>query len=288
VGLAALLWSTDSVVRFMGMQKAHPVFFILAEHVLAVLLLLLWVVLRKKPLFALSPKQWFSAVFCGVAGSAVAMVFFSTSITLMNPSVAILLQKLQPIFVTFFAMIFLGEKPMKHFLFFSVISIFCAGVLSLEGVDLKMLSDQLQWKGLFFAVAAGILWAGSTVAGKALSENTDTVVITFWRFFFGWVALMLQCLILRQIDFQHVWTVLQDKDVIIYTVYLSLVPGLLAMLLYYRGMSRTKATVVGVIELIYPLSACVLNAIFLGSTLSSSQMTAGGILIFTVGYVASH
>jgi len=65
-------------------------------------------------------------------------------------------------------------------------------------------------------------------------------------------------------------------------LYMSLISGLLSMLIYYRGLVTTSASVATFVELIYPVSAVLLNIWLLHAYLSPLQACAGTVLVFAV------
>jgi drug/metabolite transporter (DMT)-like permease len=58
------------------------------------------------------------------------------------------------------------------------------------------------------------------------------------------------------------------------------------MLIYYRGLSRTPASVSTFIELVYPIGAVILNTAFLHTPLVPIQIIAGLILTFAVAMIS--
>jgi drug/metabolite transporter (DMT)-like permease len=54
------------------------------------------------------------------------------------------------------------------------------------------------------------------------------------------------------------------------------------MLAYYAGLKRTPASVTTLVELLFPISAVLLNALFLGVKLDLNQLAAGALLLFSV------
>lgn len=56
---------------------------------------------------------------------------------------------------------------------------------------------------------------------------------------------------------------------------LALIPGLLALALYYRGLQRTPASAAAVAELAFPISALTINYVIFGATLTPTQL--GGV-----------
>ena len=231
------------------------------------------------------PKEWFAAAFSGIGGSAIAFVFFTASFLYVNPSVAILLQKLQPILVVLIAYLFLGERPVKKFYFWGIVALGAAVVLSFPDLNFKFLSDgvDLRSKGIQYAAGAAALWAASTVSGKILLEKTTPTLATFWRFFFGLISLIFLLILSKTpIAAGHVIS----TPTLMALLYLSLVPGLLAMLAYYAGLAHTSASVTTFIELLYPIGAVILNTIFLHTPLETTQTLAGMVLVLAVAMIS--
>jgi len=287
VGLAAFLWATDALVRFPAISKIDPTFIILFEHVLAVLVLLPWIYRKYgKSAFSLNQGEWLSAIFSGVGGSATATLLFTASFKYINPSVAVLLQKLQPVLVVLIAYAFLGERPAKKFYLWGSFALFSGLVLSFPDFDFDfLLKKDSHSLGVQYALAAALVWAASTVAGKNLLRRTPPPVATFWRFFFGLLGITLLVLVSR--------TPLQLEYLIpgppLYSLlYLSLVPGLLAIMVYYMGLSSTPAGVTSFIELVYPIGAVILNTVFLHTALNPVQTIAGGALLVAVAMLSTH
>jgi len=55
-------------------------------------------------------------------------------------------------------------------------------------------------------------------------------------------------------------------------VLLALIPGWIGMMLYYRGLRRTPASIATFAELAFPASALVLNYLALGATIDGVQL----------------
>jgi drug/metabolite transporter (DMT)-like permease len=60
---------------------------------------------------------------------------------------------------------------------------------------------------------------------------------------------------------------------------MALIPGLLALLIYYRGLMTARASRAAIAELAFPGTATVLNWIFLGAHISAIQL-AGFFLLW--------
>ena len=287
VAFAGFLWATDALVRYPAIDRVDPTFIVFVEHILAVMILLPWLMYKQRDqIFSLNAREWAAAAFSGIGGSALGTVLFTASFLYINPSVAVLLQKLQPIMVVIIAYLMLGERPNKKFYFWGVIAFGAGLVLSFPDLDFHFLYSgvDLHSKGIQYAFGAALLWAASTVTGKVLLQRTRPVLATFWRFFFGFLGLLV---ILALAKSSLPWSMAFSNQANVFSLlYLSLIPGLLAMLVYYSGLSKTSAGVSTFIELVYPIGAVALNTIFLHTPLGTVQTIAGAILVFAVAMIS--
>ena len=65
-------------------------------------------------------------------------------------------------------------------------------------------------------------------------------------------------------------------------VLLALVPGVLSLLVYYRGLRATPAAAATLGELAFPLTVLVLDYLAFGAVLSGSQWLGLSILVATI------
>jgi DME family drug/metabolite transporter len=282
VALASLLWATDALFRVPILQTVEPVWIVTLEHVLAVLLLLPWMILRGElTRVRLSLRQWAAFILIGGGASAVATVLFTAAFRYTNPSVIILLQKLQPVLVVLLAIIFLRERPQKGFFLWASLALFAAIGLSSPDLGTGALREgvALRSTGVVYALTAAGIWALSTIVGKRLLSKLSFEATTFWRFTIGLATLLLLVLATRS---PFPVAALQEPETWKALLYIALLPGLSAMLAYYAGLKRTPASVTTLVELLFPISAVLLNALFLGVKLDLNQLAAGALLLFSV------
>lgn len=287
VAIAALLWGTDSLFRFKAVTSFDPTFIVFFEHVVGVAILLPWMWTRQRSqFFRLGAKGWLQALIVGAGGGAIATVLFTASFRYLNPSVTVLLQKLQPIFVVLLAFAFLGERPSKKFYPWAAVALAAGFVLSFPDLDLSFVRDtgSVHAKGVFYALGASVIWGITTVAGRALLQRTTPALATLWRYGFGLATL---CLIMAGAGISaDPRPVFESREALISLSYLSIVTGLIPLCVYYAGMKRTPASVVTFVELLYPVSAVIINTLFLGTPLNATQMGAGGALLFAVTMIS--
>jgi len=282
VGLAAFLWATDSVFRFPVVSSLDPTFIVLSEHVIVVLLMLPPMLLvKRKELLLPGAIDWLALAFIGIGGSAIATVLFTAAFIFINPSVVILLQKIQPVVVVTLAMVFLGERPKRSFWAWAMLALAAAVVLSFPDLNFTFISQgiNVRSRGFYYALGAAGIWAAATVAGRHVAVRHSAGVVTFWRFVFGLGAL-IALMFLQGVSVP--WNVVWQGPTLKALAYMALIPGLVAMVIYYAGLRRTPASTATFMELLFPLGAVALNTFFLGMPLDRVQLVAGVVLLFAV------
>jgi len=275
---ACLLWAVDTLIRypllFSGPSAQRIVF---TEHLLLTLFLvpIAW---KSRAVFwraQVSHIFWFFII--GAIGSAYATLAFTKAFSLINPSLVILLQKLQPVVAIGLAHVLLGERIRASFLFWALLALFGAFLISspdiLPGLqNVSLISDNALY-GYGLTLFAVIAWGSSTVFGKKLSSSGyNETQIMFGRFFAGLVALVpLFYTVGIELDFN-----LTINSKILAMVVIS---GLAGMWLYYMGLKRVSARVSALAEMFFPLCAVAINWIFLGKALEPVQIMGAALLI---------
>src|SRR5262249_14704929 len=139
---------------------------VLLEHAIGVAVTLPWFLARRHETRALGARGWTAVAFIGVMGSALGTIFFTASYRYLNPSVTILLQKLQPVFAVAGARLVLGEKPKASFYPWAALALFAATLVSvpdlLTGQSLASPSAA-RGMGIALAIGAAFSWGLSTV-----------------------------------------------------------------------------------------------------------------------------
>ena len=289
--LGASLWATDTIFRHPLAGQFSPIVIVLLEHVLATILALgialISVVLpiwrSQKTLRAPFPfkkllphtfTEFQGVVWIGVLGSGIATVLFTASFSFVNPTVAILLQKVQPLLVICLSAIFLSEKLPRFFWYFSSAALIAAFFLSFpNGVHFSALREA-DTKGVILALCAAFFWAVSTVIGRSLlSHHMTSSVLSFWRFFFGLMAMIALYFLFPQAQIDLPFA-LADRKILESLVYMAIGPGFLGVSFYYRGLAKVPASVATILELSFPLCALVVNSTYLNLPIQRVQIIA--------------
>ena len=282
VSLGAALWATDTLFRLPLTQELSGVTIVYFEHVFATILSFIWVLIAsgKKALFP-GWKPLLGAAMIGVMGSATATILFTESFRYTNPSVAILLQKTQPIMVILFSAVVLREKLTRAFLGWSALAILSAFFLSFpNGIHPKTILNHANL-GALLAFLAAWLWAMSTVIGKIMLKSMDENVLSFWRFFSGLATMMVISSRFNQARVEIPFAA-ANFEVMSSLAFMALIPGFGAMILYYRGLKGVPASTATLLELSFPLTAVWVNAQFLNAPLSGIQYLAMTLLLGSI------
>lgn len=269
------------------------------EHIIGALIITPFILFRRgrshliSVLRQLNKNEWISLGFISL-GSGLGLYFFLISFGMGNPSVAILIQKTQPVITLFVAMIILKERPTKFY--------YVAVTFALLGVYLIAIEDILNATAFEFYAAlcsliAAIFWGSNTTFGRLLTAKTDYWDLTAFRYIGGSIILIF--FLIPQILYIIAYTP-DNLDFLgtVYTTFPELfkIPmwgitcilyatiftgGIIPLALYYYGLRWSKASVAGLAELAFPLLAIFVNFFTLGFGLSGTQIL-GAIILFGV------
>ncbi len=271
VALGAAVWGTDTVLRNPLAQTLPSLLIVFYEHLILSAALIPVLVFTWDRWKRLSGRQWAAVVGIAWGGSAIATLCFTEAVKIGNPTTAVLLQKLQPIFTIALAGPVLGERlRMKHWIY-PVLALLGAWFVSFGDRGLWPAIRPIDMNAALLALGAAALWGTSTVLGRYLAPSLSFETVTALR-----IVTALPLLSLAALS-THFPLPLPDSRQAISLVWLAFVPGLAGLLLYYRGLRRTPASLAAIAELCFPASTALLNWAFLGSRLAALQI--GGFLL---------
>ena len=261
VGVAAALWAFDAYFRPGLTKQLSSGQIVLVEDLLISLCLVPVLLLNASGLRRLSGRRWLALAAIAIGPQAVATVLFTKAIgySFANPAApnfdvlfeVYLLYLLQPVFGIVFARVFLGERRKPTF--WPLAAVALVGVYLIVFAENPAAPWQIRNPELIagaLVLAAVIMWAGGTVLGRYALEEVSFPVTTSMRFMLALPVLLVIALL--------------DKGGAVFSGYsisqlpsflgIVIVPGLLAMLLYYLALSRTPASLATIAELGYPLA----------------------------------
>lgn len=261
VGLAAAMWAFDAYFRPGLTRQLSSGQIVLVEDVLISLFLIPVLLANFSELRRLDGRRWLALAAIAVGPQAVATVLFTKAIgfSFANPAApnfdvlheVYLLYLLQPVFGVAFARVFLGERRRRAFWPFAAVAL--VGVYLIVFADNIAAPWQIRRPELAagaFVLGAVIMWAGGTVLGRYALAGTSFPLTTSMRFVLAIPVLLVIVLIDRGSSALSGYSLSQLPSFL----GIVLIPGLLAMLLYYLALSRTPASLATIAELGYPLA----------------------------------
>lgn len=282
--LACLFWGLDTLIRYPLVERGiNPITIVFYEHCILALIFSSGLVLKIKRLGELKISDVFSFLVIGGVGSAIATVAFTESFRYLNPSLVIILQKLQPIVAIMLAAIILKEEIQKQFIIWATVCLFGGFLVSSPDIERfynlvvhnpAAVTSDVALKGYALVAVSIIGWGATTVFGKRLSMvGFETKDIMSGRFMTGLLVLIPFVQWDRNL-------VLPEGEDFLKIVLMVIISGALAMWLYYQGLKRLSAKTTAIAEMFFPFFAIIMNWIFLGKQLTELQLIGGAILIF--------
>jgi drug/metabolite transporter (DMT)-like permease len=257
---------------------------VLLEHLVLLLYSVPAVVLGWRFFRGLGAAQWVALLVIGWGGSALATLLFTTAFAEGNPTVVILLQKTQPLFAIALAAILLRER--LGWAYWPCFAVAMVGTYMISfgnlGPFTALGSAELLPAAL--ALGAALLWGSSTVLGRLVLKDVPFYALTGARLLLA--VPLLAGIVVAQSSVGGLAAGFASEPGRV--ILLALIPGLLALLLYYRGLTGTRASYATLAELAFPATAVVLNWTFLGVGVSANQVLGFVLLwgaVFMLGYL---
>jgi drug/metabolite transporter (DMT)-like permease len=278
VALAASLWGLSALWRGPLAAQFPSLAIVFWEHLVLTALVLPWLLPAVRRVLAASWRTQAAVLVIGAGSSALATVLFTAAFAIGDPITPQVLQKLQPLIALALAALLLGERLRRSYLFFLVPALVGAWLLTFaDPLGVSVASAQ----AALLAVGAAALWAAGTVLGRLASAELSFKDLTALRFSIGLVALAVVAAATGT-PLALSWSAAPQ------VLLLALLPGLLALVLYYLALGRTPASRATLAELAFPLTAALVGVIAFGSRPGPTQWLGIAIVLGTVVALSLH
>jgi DME family drug/metabolite transporter len=275
---AAAMWGLDGLLRQPLATALPSATVVLWEHVIAVLVCLPAVPSAVRAFLRCPPGHKLAIAAIGIGASAGATALFTEAFAVSSRNgdtiTPLVLQKLQPLFAVALAAWLIGERLRPKFLVFAVPALAGAWLLTFP----HPASMHLQVaEAALLAVGAAALWGAGTVLGRLAGESVSPRDLTVLRYVWGLPAALA---IAHGTDsallpgWGNVWGL----------VLLALIPGVLALAIYYVALRSTPAIRATFAELAFPATAALVGYAFLDTRLTGSQWL--GLLVVVAAITA--
>ena len=280
IASAAVLWGTDPVLRRPLAGALGPTQIVFYEH-LILLAVVLPVLFREAAFLSkLSARAWTALLGTAWLGSALATILFTAALRAGNPTTAVLLQKTQPFFAIALARIVLRERWQASFLYLAAAGIAGAYLVAFGNGNLLAPAFSVERWPAVLALGAAAGWGFATVFGRIVIAEVPFELVTALRIAFALPLLFVAAAVQKQ-------TAAPSLPQAGSLIWLALIPGFAALMLYYRGLRESPAVKATIAELAFPVTASLLNWYVLGVDVAPLQIAGFAVVwaaIFGLSY----
>lgn len=294
VALAASLWASDAYFRPALAQHLWASQIVLVEDALITLCFLPAIPRVWPELGRLTRRDWLALGAVALGAQAFATVLFTRSLSyafagsgppnLNVENEVYLLYLLQPMFGVALARLVLGERRKPYFWALAAPAVVGVYLIVFPQDPLAPFASfqHGQFLAALFVLGAVFLWATGTVLGRYALADVSFVTTGAMRFALALPVLFVINLISQGPAGFTGYSLGQLPSFL----GIAIIPGLLAMIVYYRALSITPASLATVAELAYPCTLFLLfslpKPVGLGAPLQRMQIVGAVILVCAV------
>ncbi|HEY5033883.1 MAG TPA: DMT family transporter [Candidatus Dormibacteraeota bacterium] len=257
VAVAATLWASDAYFRNQLVQHLSATQIVVAEDALITLFLLPVLIRSRHELRLLGARGWTAVAIIAAGAQALATILFTASFSIAAQhqlfAETVVLQQTQPLIAIVLAWIVLGERRRPWFWPAAAVAVAAVYMVVFASDPLSPVSALRNGRvevGLL-ALGAAVLWASGTVLGRFALGSISFWSMTALRFTLALPVLVIIVLLQSGLGgFSHY----RVSDFVPNLLAIAIVPGLLALLLYYRALSKTPASLATIAEMSYPVA----------------------------------
>lgn len=274
---AAILWALDGVVR-RSLYSLSPLVIVSVEHLVGSFLLFPFIFkLIKKERF--KKKEWMILILISLFSGLLGTLWFTTALLMTNYisfSVVFLLQKLQPLFALLAARVLLKEKLSKEYAFWAVSALMAAFFVTFPEGAVNLNTGDKTLQAALFALGAAAVWGSSTALSRLVLLRHNDKVVTGMRFFITSLLSVGALIIFGQLPLVRTVTFPQLAQF----AFIAVSTGMVALLIYYKGLKTTPVHISTLLELVFPLLAVGIDIYVYKTEIALVQIIAGATLLF--------
>ena len=285
--VTTLLFSSVEIVLKLTADMLNPIQMTFGRFFIGGVLLIPLAAMhlaRKKIRLKWEDFRWFAVL--GFVGVLVSMSFYQFSVTYIEASKVAVLFSSNPLFVTLFAVLLLGEPFQKHKLIAILIDL--AGIVLI----IQPWHPGLNVTGITFILISTLLFALYGVLGKKESEKLGGIVTTCGSFILGSVEMMVLAA-LTHIDGVAAFFQVRGMDSFVripflqgctmenlgYLLYLGFVATGIGYACYFLAMERVQAQEVSIVFFFKPVLAAAGSVIVLGEQIPQPMALGIGLIL---------
>lgn len=273
---AAMLWAADGLIRVsLGPLPSSVIVF--WEHIIGLIVLIPFIPSAVGVLKKFSYREWYLAISVTLVSSVSGTLLFTQALQSSAASgdflTPLLIQKIQPLIVIFLSVLILKERLPLTYLALAPVALIGSYLMTF---GFRVMDLSLSGKELTFLLSFGaaVSWGSGTILSKYLLRKVSYPQFTTIRFLMAIPLSLIISLILGQwVDPQAITITQYAKFALI-----ALSTGAVALLIYYRGLTNTNASVATVCELMFPLASILIAITPLNPYGLPQQLNMGNII----------
>ena len=277
--IAALLWALDGVIR-RSLFTLTPIVIVFYEHLIGSIILLPFA-LKSFVKEKISKKEILLLMTVSLLSGVLGTLWFTTALLKTNYisfSVVFLLQKLQPLFAISTAVIFLKEKITKKYIIWVALALVSAYFITFKNGVVDFKADINYITAALYALGAAFAWGTSTTISKIALLKKSNTYVTGLRFIITTIFAFIAIFILGAQPVLFTPTLSQYLRFVL----IAVSTGMVAVLIYYKGLKQTEVKVSTILELTFPIFAILIDVVLYKSFLTPSQILATVILLYSM------
>lgn len=282
VAFSAMLWGVDGILLTPQLYNLDTSFVVFLLHLFPFVLMNLFFFREYRHLKTMTRSDLLFFLLVALFGGALGTLAIVKSLFLLNfnnLSVIVLLQKLQPVFAILLARMILKEKVRKNFALWASLALIASYFMTF-GWNLPDFSTNgiTTVYAALLSLLAAFSFGSSTVFSKKILGNYSFVTSTFFRY--GFTTLIMLVIVLvggHLFDFAQV-----TQRNWLFVVLIGLTTGSGAIFLYYYGLRNVKASISTFLELMYPITAVVLDYFVNHTKYTPVQWIAAFVMLFSI------
>ncbi len=282
--IAATLWAFDGLIR-QHLYSLPPITIIFFEHLIGLIILSPFIykyVWQTK----LTKREWWLIVLIAALSGLLGTLWFTTAlgkVHYISISVVFLLQKLQPIFAISTATIFLKEKLDRRYIKWALLAVVAAYFVTFKNGYVNFATGEGTIVAALYALGAAFAWGSSTTFSKMLLGKVSSEASTFYRFLFTLIIALPFVLWFGRFGAS---LAIPNASQFGLLALIALSTGMVALLIYYKGLAKTPVHISTILELTFPFIAIFLDMIVNHTMLSLTQWIAALVLVFAIYQIA--
>jgi drug/metabolite transporter (DMT)-like permease len=274
--LVSFVWAGSFIIVQVTTEEMDPIDLGFLRFLVATPLMILLVILRKKPLL-LPKKELPWLIILGLTGVTLLYLFQFLGIHFTNAPTASVLINTNVIFIAILSTLFLHETLSRKKIAGIALSFIGVFVIMFSDISKQALTvDNLFFIGSVLMLLSAFCWALYSFVGKRLLKTYDEFVITVYAFGLG-------TLFYLPFVVMHLGPVLQQTSLNGWfaVLYLALICTLFGYLGWYYALKHFDASKAAVFLNLIPLFT-ILISFFLGATLTWFFLLGAILILYGV------